>query len=155
MTKVVVDPREEVDLETGELVARGRVSMSDVESMVDNSDWTDDPRDGKALLLPDGRELLNPLPIAPPIGFRKEPDILELVAAQVREHYEMLKGDEEIDSLEDANDFGEDEDFDPSSIYEIVMREEFPAVPAIADVAVPEPVVPAAPVPPVPGAPAV
>lgn len=154
--KVVITARPDVVSDDGEIVSDRRYSLADVEGFLSSSDWSDDPKDGKAVLLPDGREMLNPLPIAPPIGFRKEPDILEQVAAQVRKHYEMLRGDLEVDTIEDANDFGEDEDFEPSSVYEIVMQEEFPAVPAVVpDVAVPEPVVPAASVQPVPGAPTV
>lgn len=95
--------------------------------------WTDDPGTGKAVLLDDGRELLNPVPMAPPVGYVKEPSMMELIQAQVKKHLLLLKGDDEIDDENDVNDFDAPEEVDPFSLYEITdMIEESPALPSAA-----------------------
>jgi len=95
-----------------------------------NAGWTDDPRDGRTIILEDGREVLNPLPCAPPIGYVESPSIMELIAQQIRAHNLLIAGNDEVDSLEDAEDFDVDDEFDHSSEYEITMKEEFPGIPS-------------------------
>ncbi|QCQ84935.1 hypothetical protein [Blackfly microvirus SF02] len=145
------------------------VDESDLFQAMESAGWTDDPLDGKAILLPDGREVLNPLPIAPPIGFRAEPSIIDLINRQIAAHQLLLADSLEVDTEEESNDFDlPDEPPDPRSIYEVMVdeypdldnaiaRESSPALPeqAPAETAVPpvqpEPVpvepVPAPPIP--------
>lgn len=139
--KVLVDPRRDYKELDGKLTYEqfgggflddDITEVPDAEQFseaMDGAGWTDDPRDGKAILMPDGRELLNPGVIAPPVDFFKEPSVNDLIARAMKMHFDMLKADEEIDTIAEADDFGEDEDFFPSSIYEIVLRDEAPAAP--------------------------
>lgn len=87
------------------------------------SDWTDDPGVGKAVLLEDGSELLNPVPMAPPVGYVDGPSIMDMIQRQVEKHLATLKPDDEIDLEEELNDFGEDDEIDPTSLYEVVSME--------------------------------
>lgn len=88
--------------------------------------WTDDPLDGKSVMLDDGRELPNPIPIAPPIGFRAEPSIIDLINQQIANRAILLAGELEVDSPEDMEDFDlDDEPPEPRSVYEL-MPEEYP-----------------------------
>lgn len=98
--------------------------------------WSDDPGTGKAILVPDergapGYEVLNPLPIAPPIGWTPEPPIDELIRQRVREEYERWKeGEEEIDIVSELDDFDvEDEVIPAQTMYEFYGME--PQVPAL------------------------
>lgn len=82
--------------------------------------WSDDPGSGKAIIAPDGREIFNPVPVAPPIGWKPEPDMFQIMKAMVQRELAALKGDEIAETAEEAEDFVVDEDFDPMSIYEVV-----------------------------------
>lgn len=94
------------------------------------SGWTDDPRDGAAVLTDEGYEVLNPIPVSPPMGYTPTPDMMTLVHQQVVAHLAQLRQDEEIDSEEDWEDFDLPEEIDPWSVYEIrEMTEEAPGLP--------------------------
>lgn len=119
--KVTIDPRPE----TGEVF-----DVKDVAGRFSVSRWSDDPGTGIAVLLPDGRELLNPLPMAPPIGYVEEPSVMELIQRQVQAHMALLRGELEIDTEEEKDDFDVMDDIDPFSVYEIdYMKEDFPGAP--------------------------
>jgi len=90
--------------------------------------WTDSPTDGKAVLLPDGSEFPSARQVSPPVGYKPEPDFFEMMRRQVQVALAEQAGDTEIDSIEDANDFGEDDEYHPSSFYEL-MADEAPALP--------------------------
>lgn len=99
---------------------------------MEGAEWSDDPGTGRAILMADGRELVNPISIAPPASIRAaaaEPSVNDLVERALKRHFEQLKADDEIDSIEDFEDFPEDEDWTPFSQYEIVLRDEAPAIP--------------------------
>jgi len=99
---------------------------------MEGAGWSDDPGTGRAVHMADGRELLNPLPVAPPasiIAAAAEPSVNDLVERALKRHFEQLKAADEIDSLEDHDDFGEDDEFTPFSMFEVVMRDEAPAIP--------------------------
>jgi len=108
----------------------------DIEEMIPKmtaAGWSDDPGTGKAVLLPDergapGREVLNPLPFAPPIGFEPTPPLEELIRDRVRREVASLRDDEEIDDILDAEDFEVDDELPPlETIYEVVaMKPEAP-----------------------------
>lgn len=67
----------------------------------------------------DGQELPDPKPIAPPVGYKKQPSMAELVRDMVRS--ERLRQEAESmghESYEDADDFDVGDDYDPRSPYE-------------------------------------
>lgn len=100
---------------------------------MEGAGWSDDPGTGRSIHTPDGREILNPLPVAPPasiLAASKEPSVNDLVERALKRHFDQLKAEDEIDTLQDADDFGEDDDFTPFSQFEIVLRDEAPAIPA-------------------------
>lgn len=69
-----------------------------------------------------GREVLDPTPIAPPIGWKPEPSMVEIIRAQIAG--ERLRQEAEAagkESFEEADDFDVDDDFDPSSPYEEIF----------------------------------
>jgi len=108
------------------------VVPSDLEDLIEFNDWSADPGTGRSILLPDGREVPNPVPHDPPLGFSQQDTVMEMVQRQVKAHLQLLHDQDVIDSLEDLDDFGEDEDGVPYSPYEIVLKDEFPGVPAAA-----------------------
>lgn len=67
-----------------------------------------------------GREMPSPLPIAPPLGYRKSPTLAEQIRAMVIS--EKLKQEAQAagaETFEEADDFDVDDDFDPTSPYEV------------------------------------
>lgn len=66
-----------------------------------------------------GEELPNPVPVAPPIGYKKQPSMVEMIRNMVRSeqlrHAAEKSGHE---SFEDADDFDVGDDIDPKAPYE-------------------------------------
>lgn len=92
--------------------------------------WTDDPRDGKSFLLEDGREVPNPLPVAPPVGYVYEPTIMDRLSQMLDKRLAALLEAQALEETEaEANDFDIDEDEEIRSIYEISLQDEFPEIP--------------------------
>lgn len=120
--KVDIHPRD-----TGELPSS--LELERVQGVI-NEDWSEDVGVGKAILLEVGREVVNPVPHAPPLGYRPEPSIMEMVDAMVKRRLAELGDDDVIDeNLQEAEDFEVPDDMDPSSPYEIQLISEFPAMP--------------------------
>lgn len=70
-------------------------------------------------LTPGGAEVLDPTPMAPPIGYIKQPSLADTIRDMVRS--ERLKAEAEAagyGSFEDEDDFDVGDDFDPTSPYE-------------------------------------
>lgn len=66
-----------------------------------------------------GREIMDPTPIAPPIGYRKQPSIAEQMRAMIRsERLREEAAAQGYESFEEADDFDVDDDFDPTSPFE-------------------------------------
>lgn len=66
-----------------------------------------------------GRELPDPVPLAPPVGYKKQPSLFELVRTMVKS--ERLRAEVEsagYETFEDADDFVIGDDYDPRSPYE-------------------------------------
>lgn len=53
----------------------------------------------------DGREIPDPVPMAPPIGFRASPPLHELIRARVQHEFERMRAAREVESPEEADDF--------------------------------------------------
>lgn len=128
MHKVDIFPRPTKDGEIFEQL--------DIEDAI-RAAWTCDPGYGRAVLLKDGREVLNPLPMAPPVGYVAEPSLFERMEQMLSAKLAMLRDDEEIDSEADWQDFEVADDIEPDSPYTVVMHDEFPAVPPGHDQPVP------------------
>lgn len=96
--------------------------------------WSDDPGQGKAILMKDARgngayEVHNPMPHALPIGFEPTPPLDQLIRDRVRAEFQRLKDDEVIDSVEEADDFDIPDEIPLTSVYEVVeMDPEAPAL---------------------------
>lgn len=132
--KLVIDKR--VEVRDGEAKIYDDATPLDDLNALDESmaaaDWSDDPGTGRAVLLADGRELVNPIPVAPPLSVlaSTEPSVNELVERALSRHFEALKAADEIDGPEDYDDFPEDTEWSPVSQYEVLLVDEAPAVPA-------------------------
>lgn len=118
------------------VVDQDRVDPTTVLPKMKEAGWSDDPGTGKAILAPDergapGYEVLNPMPFAPPIGWEPTPPIEELIRDRVKLEVERLRDEDEIDSLDDLEDFEVDDELPPlETIYEVIaMRAEAPAIP--------------------------
>lgn len=101
--------------------------------------WSEDPGTGKAVLVADERgnpayEVLNPLPIAPPIGWVPTPPIEQLIRESVAREF-ALRDDEEVDDINDAEDFDVADELPAlETIYEVIgMEPQAPAVKAPSD----------------------
>ena len=116
--KLRIDP----NVATGEVV-----DVKDLGAQMRRAGWSDDPGTGRAFHLDDGREVLNPVPMAPPIGYIQEPTMMDMIDAQIRRRLALLQEDDEIDTVEEFDDFDVAEDVDPLTLYEVIdMREDSP-----------------------------
>lgn len=75
-------------------------------------------------LTPDGSALIpDPTPIAPPLGYIKQPSITERIRDMVRsEHLRAAAEAAGAETFEEANDFDVGDDYDPNSPYEEVYE---------------------------------
>lgn len=64
-----------------------------------------------------GREKPNPFPLEPPIGYKKQPTIAELMRQAIRQASEEARS-AGAETEEEANDFDIDDEYDPSTPYE-------------------------------------
>lgn len=110
---------ETIDPKTGEvLVAEGK------QIFVRN------PATGDLFLTAEGREVLSSVPIAPPIGYKKQPSLAETIRAMVRQEKLAQELDAQgYETFEEADDFDVDDDFDPGHPYEA----EFDPEPTLMD----------------------
>lgn len=71
----------------------------------------------------EGNKLVpNPVPVSPPVGYQKQPSMVEIVREMVRSEklrQEVMAAD--LETFEEADDFDVGDDFDPSSPYEEVF----------------------------------
>lgn len=65
-------------------------------------------------LTPGGAEILDPTPMAPPVGWFKQPSMFDHIRAMIRQ----AQLDQEVESFEDADDFDVGDDYDPTSPWE-------------------------------------
>lgn len=128
-------PVSDVDPATGEVIAEyDKVQAYDYTRIPELGGWdVSDPGVGRAVLLPDGSEVLNPVPMAPPVGFKEEPSMMEVMQNMIKRHMAGLEDDTELDTPEDALDFDVPDDHDPWGPYEVELMEEFPAVPKVEE----------------------
>lgn len=67
----------------------------------------------------------DPRPMQPPVGYKRQPNMWEIVREQVRRVSEDA-GREGFDTIEEANDFYMGEDDEPYSGYEVEEEREVP-----------------------------
>lgn len=66
-----------------------------------------------------GQEIPDPRPLAPPVGYIRQPSMFELVRDQVSRQLALNAGDREFESFEDNEDFDiPDDPADPTSPWE-------------------------------------
>lgn len=112
----------------------GEVVTPDPEELLDlmeEAGWTGDPGTGKAVLLPDGSEVLNPTPMAPPVDYDRAPDAFSMWQQSLQRMSNIRDlGNIELDSAEDAEDFDvqDPEDIFVRSQYEFEMVPEAPSL---------------------------
>lgn len=96
------------DPETGELIVSP--SLIDLEEHIALM---------RGYLNQDGSENPDPTPLAPPIGYRKAPSLVDNMRAMIREHaIAMAIAGQQAETFEEADDFDVNDDFDPSSPWE-------------------------------------
>jgi len=78
-----------------------------------------------------GHEVLDPRPMAPPVGYVRQPSMVEHVRNLVRSEYLRLAAESsDADSFEEADDFDIGDDMDPTTPYEAVFDPPPPPPPA-------------------------
>lgn len=76
----------------------------------------------KAVLNDKGQEVLDPIPMAPPVGYDKPFDMFAHVRNMVRsEHLRIAALEAGQETFEESDDFEVGEDYDPNSPYEEVF----------------------------------
>lgn len=130
-------PIEIYNRETGEFE-----EQLDLEGAISASWDPDDPGIGKAFLTKDGREIFNPVPMAPPVGYQQQDTMMQIMERMIKKHLIGLEDTAIQESQEESEDFGDVEDEShPFSPYEVLLKDEFPEMPRPE----PEPAPPAPP----------
>lgn len=76
-----------------------------------------------AKLDPKGRELPSSVPMAPPIGFNRQPSLSDRIREMVKsEKLAQEMANEGKETFEEADDFDVDDEFDPQTPYEEVFE---------------------------------
>lgn len=70
-----------------------------------------------------GREMPDPTPVAPPVGYNRQPSLAEQIRAMVRsEQVRQAAEAAGLETFEEADDFDVGDDYDPASPYEEVFE---------------------------------
>lgn len=82
----------------------------------------DDPRQEYSKLDEFGRELPDPVPMAPPVGYKKVPSMVDTIRDMIRSEklrqYALEQGAETFDEADDL-DIDDPDDFEPYSEHEV------------------------------------
>lgn len=65
-----------------------------------------------------GREIPDPRPMQPPIGYKKQPSMFELIREATAREVALYAAGREPETFEESDDFDIDDDIDPSSPWE-------------------------------------
>lgn len=65
-----------------------------------------------------GREIPDPRPMQPPIGYKKQPSMFELIREATAREVALYAAGREPETFEEADDFDVDDDVDPHSPWE-------------------------------------
>lgn len=91
--------------------------------------WTERPRKEKVLvdedgeivsaLAPDGSEVPDPTPMAPPVGYKPAPSLADQIREMVRSERLAREAQEAgFETFEEADDFDVGDDYEPNTPYE-------------------------------------
>lgn len=70
-------------------------------------------------LTPNGREIPDPTPMEPPLGYKRSPSLAEQIRTMVRSEQLALAAEAAgAETFEEADDFNIGDDYDPQSPYE-------------------------------------
>jgi len=69
-----------------------------------------------------GEEILDPIPMQPPLGYKKQLSLTEQIRQQVRLHALSLEDNSITENDEEADDFDVGDDYEPSSPYEEIFE---------------------------------
>ena len=70
-------------------------------------------------MTPDGLEIVDSRPMAPPVGYKKQPSMVDHIRELIRSEKLRLAAEEAgHESFEEADDFDVGDDYDPSTPYE-------------------------------------
>ncbi|MEM2002569.1 MAG: hypothetical protein QXT77_08000 [Candidatus Methanomethylicaceae archaeon] len=87
-----------------------------------------------------GREVVSSVPVAPPVGYQRQPSMVEIIRAQIRsERLAMEAAAAGYETFEEADDFEIEGEFDPmdeTTPYEAVF--EPPAAPNVVPISASE-----------------
>lgn len=68
---------------------------------------------------PSGREIVSPLPMEPPLGYRKQESMAQQIRRMVQsEHLRIAAANAGMETLEEADDFDVGDDYEPHSPWE-------------------------------------
>lgn len=77
------------------------------------------PETGELRLDENGHEIPDPTPMAPPIGYKRQPSLAEQIRAMVRSEKLRQEAEEAgAETFDEADDFDVGDDYDPRSPYE-------------------------------------
>lgn len=65
-----------------------------------------------------GREIPDPRPMQPPVGYKKQPSMFELIREATAREVALYAAGREPETFEEADDFDVDDDVDPHSPWE-------------------------------------
>lgn len=68
-----------------------------------------------------GREIIDPVPMAPPVGFTHEPSMIDQVRAMIRGEHSRLAQEAGAETFDEADDFDVGDDYDAGTPYEEVF----------------------------------
>lgn len=85
-------------------------------------DYSKFDQDGVQVQDPAGFELPDPVPVAPPLGYIKQPSMFDIIRAQVQQQLSAIALAEGFETFEEAEDFDVGDDFDPISPHEGVWE---------------------------------
>lgn len=109
---VVVDPT------TGEIISEDAVVVNRDKPRMPLSDYV--LKLMRKLQTIGGDELPSDVPVAPPVGYRREPSMVEHIRAMVRsEHLRIAAEQAGLESFEEADDFDVPDEDEPLSAYEM------------------------------------
>lgn len=92
---------------------RGPLAGTEVETLVREPSRQDRFHDSH------GREIPDPMPLAPPIGYKRQPTLAEQIKSMVRsEQLAREAASQGYETFDEADDFDVEDGFDPQSPYE-------------------------------------
>jgi len=68
-------------------------------------------------------EVLDPTPVAMPVGFSRPPSMQELIARLVDKRFQQQLSESGFETIDEAEDFDMPDEFEPSSPHELVVDE--------------------------------